>query len=137
VRFHAILYLDVLEHILDDGAELARTASLLGPDGRLIVLSPAHPFLYSPFDKAIGHHRRYTRGSLQALQPPGLRLEVLTYVDSAGFLLSLGNRLVLRSAAPTLRQVRTWDRWFVPISRRLDPLLGYRFGRSVLAIWRR
>lgn len=136
-RFDTILYVDVLEHIADDRSELARAASRLAPDGSLVVLSPAHPWLYSPFDRAIGHHRRYTLPMLRALSPPGARLAVGEYLDAVGLLASLGNRLLLRHAMPTPAQVALWDRAMVPLSRRLDGLLGYRVGKSVLAVWRR
>jgi 2-polyprenyl-3-methyl-5-hydroxy-6-metoxy-1,4-benzoquinol methylase len=62
--FDCILYIDVLEHIENDKSELARAVRLLRPAGRLIVLAPAHQALYSPFDKALGHYRRYDRESL-------------------------------------------------------------------------
>ncbi len=136
-RFDAILYIDVLEHIEADRAELAQAAAHLAPGGRLVVLSPAYPFLYSPFDKAIGHYRRYTRGSLAALTPPGCRLTLLRYLDSVGLLTSLANRLFLRQSLPTQAQILFWDRNLVPLSRRLDPLLGFRAGRSIIAIWER
>lgn len=136
-RFDSILYIDVLEHIRDDRGELARAAGRLAAGGRLVVLSPAHPFLFSPFDAAIGHERRYTRASLRAAAPEGLRLARLAYLDAAGFAASLGNRLVLRSAMPTPAQIAAWDRLLVPISRRLDPWLGFRAGKSVLGVWTR
>ena len=50
LHFDTILYIDVLEHIKDDCAELQRAASLLNDQGRVIVLAPAHNFLFSPFD---------------------------------------------------------------------------------------
>jgi SAM-dependent methyltransferase len=59
-RFDAILYLDVLEHLADDAAELRRAATHLVPGGRLIVLAPAHRWLTSPMDAAVGHYRRYS-----------------------------------------------------------------------------
>ena len=62
--------------------------------GRVVVLSPAHPFLYSPFDRAIGHFRRYTRRMLRDLRPAGLEFVAAWYLDSAGLLASLGNRLI-------------------------------------------
>src|SRR5690606_1834922 len=40
--FDAILYIDVLEHIEHDAAEVAAASRLLRPGGRLIVLAPAH-----------------------------------------------------------------------------------------------
>lgn len=136
-RFDSILYIDVLEHIEDDRAEVARAAHHLTPGGRLVVLSPAYPFLYSPFDQAIGHYRRYTRASLSALTPPGCRLTLLRYLDSVGLFTSLANRLFLRQRLPTQAQILFWDRRLVPFSRLLDPLIGYGFGRSVVAVWQR
>jgi SAM-dependent methyltransferase len=135
-RFDAILYVDVLEHIEDDAAELAAAARALRPAGALIVLAPAHGWLYSPFDRAIGHYRRYTRRSLARVAPPGLRRLVLRYLDSVGLLASAGNRFVLRKSLPSARDVARWDRLMVPLSRRLDPWLGFRVGKSVLGIWR-
>ena len=136
-RFDTLIYCDVLEHIADDAAEVRRAANRLVPGGRLIVLSPAHQWLFTPFDAAIGHHRRYSRASLAALTPPTLTIERLIYMDAIGMVASLGNKMVLRSAHPTLAQVLTWDRVMVPISRVIDTLLGYNVGKSVLAIWRR
>jgi len=134
--FDAILYVDVLEHIADDSAELRRASAHLNPGGALIVLSPAHPWLFTPFDRAIGHYRRYTRQSLQAAVPRHLRREKLIYLDSVGMLASLANRLLLNQRMPTAAQIRTWDSVLVPCSRLLDPLLGGTVGKSVLGVWR-
>ena len=135
--FSTILYLDVLEHIAEDRVEMEKAAGRVADGGCLIVLAPAHQFLFSPFDAAIGHYRRYTAAALRAVTPPRCRLEVCRMLDSAGFFASLANRLLLRSARPTPAQIRFWDRALVPISQRLDPCLGYRFGKSILALWRR
>ncbi len=136
-RFDTVLYIDVLEHIRDDRDELAGAAARLAEGGRLVVLSPAHPFLYAPFDAAIGHERRYTRATLREAAPEGLRRVRLDYLDAVGFGASLGNRLVLRSAMPSAAQIAVWDRLMVPLSRRLDPWLGFRAGKSVLGVWAR
>jgi SAM-dependent methyltransferase len=136
-KFDAILYIDVLEHIEDDRGEVAGAAARLKPGGALIVLAPAHPSLFTPFDAAIGHLRRYTRSSLRAVAPEALRLEQLRYLDAAGLLASVGNRLVLRRSMPKEWQILLWDRMGVPVSRILDPLLGGRVGKSVLAVWRK
>ena len=134
-RFDTVLYLDVLEHITDDRGEMARAAALLDRGGRLIVLAPAHQFLFSPFDAAIGHQRRYTMGSLLATAPSTLVLRRSRMLDSVGFFASLANRLLLKSAQPTTREIAVWDRAMVPLSRLCDPLFGYRFGKSMLAVW--
>ena len=136
-RFDTILYIDVLEHIEDDRAEIARAAELLAPRGALIVLSPAFQQLFSDFDRSVGHFRRYTRASLAEVMPPSLRQVRLRYLDSVGFLASLSNRALLRQALPTRRQIALWDRVMIPASRVLDPLLARGFGRSVLAVYER
>jgi hypothetical protein len=132
-----MLYIDVLEHIEDDGAELQRAASSLKPNGNLIVLSPAYQALYSPFDAAIGHHRRYTLKSLRLLTPPELELRSGHYLDSIGVCTSIANRLLLRQSQPTRSQVLFWDRYIVPCSRMFDRATAFRFGKSVVAVWRR
>ena len=134
-RFDTALYVDVLEHIEEDRGELAGAAARLRTGGRIVVLSPAYPFLFSEFDRAIGHFRRYTKGMLRRLTPPGMRIEAEFYLDGVGMLASLANRAMLRQAQPTLRQVLFWDRVLVPLSRLLDPLTGRRFGRSVVTVW--
>jgi SAM-dependent methyltransferase len=135
--FDTILYLDVLEHISDDEAEVRRAARRLAIGGRLIILSPAFPMLYSKFDAAIGHYRRYTRKSLERLRPADIVAEAAFYLDAPGALLSLANRLLLRSAQPTLNQIAFWDRVMVPLARKLDPIVGRCVGRSVVVVWRK
>jgi SAM-dependent methyltransferase len=137
LRFDTILYIDVLEHIADDRAELQRASGRLLAGGHLVVISPAHQWLFTPFDAAIGHHRRYTRRTLAEAAPPALELVRIDYLDAVGVLLSLGNRVALRRSMPTQGQVLLWDRVAVPVSRRLDWMLAYRAGKSVLAVWRR
>lgn len=136
-RFDCILYIDVLEHIERDADELREAARRLAPGGVIVVMSPAHQWLFTPFDEAIGHCRRYDRASLARLTPDGTRLVRLTYLDAFGLCLSLGNKLLLRSASPTLAQVKLWDTWCIPASRRLDALTGGRLGKSILAVWRK
>jgi SAM-dependent methyltransferase len=135
--FDTILYIDVLEHLEDDAAEMRRASALLAPGGALIVFGPAMPWLYSPFDAAIGHFRRYTRESLSKAAPAELQQLRLHYVDSLGVLLSLGNRLLLRNPYPKREQIELWDRKVVPISRRLDPLVRFAVGKSILGVWRK
>ena len=133
--FDTILYIDVLEHIENDRVELERASDHLAAGGSLVVLSPAFPSLESPFDSALGHVRRYTMKSLAAVFPRQLRRERLIYADSVGALASLANRFVLRRSLPGRAQIKAWDRGMIPLSRLLDPLIGRRFGRSVIAVY--
>jgi len=133
--FDTILYIDVLEHIQDDRGELEHAAARLDQGGSIVVIAPAHRYLYTAFDKAIGHFRRYDRRMITSLNPSGLKLSRFEYLDSVGFLASLGNRLLLNSSSPSASQIKVWDRLMVPLSRCLDPLLQRRFGKSILAVW--
>jgi SAM-dependent methyltransferase len=135
--FDTILYIDVLEHIEADRQEIENAARHLAPSGFLVVVSPAFQFLYTPFDKAIGHYRRYTKKMLSLLTPPGCTVAHSAYLDSVGMLASLGNLLFLKAAQPSLKQIRFWDRVLIPVSRGVDRVVGYQFGRSVFHVWQR
>lgn len=137
LHFDTILYIDVLEHIKDDCAELKRAARLLNAQGCVIVLAPAHNFLFSPFDSKIGHYRRYDRRGLRAACPAELTLERMVYLDSVGMLASLANRLLLSQATPTQGQIQFWDSALVRMSRFVDPFVFHRIGKSILAVMRK
>ena len=137
-RFDTILYIDVLEHIQADREELALAATHLSEGGHLVVLAPAHQGLFSPFDASVGHFRRYDIPTLMALAPHSLEPVASYYLDACGVMVSWLNRVLLRSGMPTPGQIRFWNRVVVPLSRRLvDPLLGYRLGKTVVVAWRR
>ena len=133
--FDSVLYMDVLEHIEGDRAELVQAARRVAPGGYLVVLSPAHQWLFTPFDRSIGHCRRYSRASLQAVGPSGLNLVWLGYLDSVGFFASLANKLLLQQSMPTPKQIAFWDGILVRTSTWVDPILGHRAGKSVLGVW--
>lgn len=135
--FDTILYIDVLEHIEDDRGELEKAAARLAAGGHLIVLSPAFQAVFSPFDAAIGHFRRYDRKGLLALTPPSLKPATSFYLDSLGLMLSVVNRFVARRSNPTPADIKLWDSAIVPLSRFADPLVGRGFGRSIVAVWTR
>lgn len=133
-RFDTVVYIDVLEHIEHDAEQLTAVVQKLSSGGSLIVLSPALPFLYSPFDKSVGHFRRYTQKSLAAITPKPLELRQWFFLDGLGVLASLFARFAKRSA-PTPGQIETWDKTLVPVSRITDALTSRLFGRSIVMVW--
>lgn len=136
-QFDTICYIDVLEHIEDDWAELDRASAHLRLGGRLIVLSPAHQWLFTPFDAAIGHFRRYTRTMVKAISPEGLELESCRYLDSVGLAASAANLWFLKQSMPTRQQLHFWDTFLVPASRVMDRLCRYSIGKTIVAVWRK
>ena len=133
--FDTILYIDVLEHIEDDAAEVTKAFDRLSPGGRLVILAPAHQWLFTPFDTSIGHYRRYDRAMLRCIRPVMAHEHVSAYLDSAGIAASAANRLLLRTASPTRSQIHLWDTWLVPISRGIDRWARYNLGKSLLTVW--
>ncbi|HIK13717.1 MAG TPA: class I SAM-dependent methyltransferase [Leptolyngbyaceae cyanobacterium M33_DOE_097] len=135
--FDSIIYIDVLEHIKDDGWEVQKAKDVLKPGGFLVVLAPAHQWLFTPFDESIGHYRRYTKKTLSRLIPKELHCIKLCYLDCIGLSASLANKLLLRQSTPSLNQILLWDRFMIPISRKIDPLIGFSVGKTVLGIWQK
>lgn len=136
-RFDSVIYIDVLEHIENDKAEVELASNFLSKNGFLIILAPAHQWLYTPFDEAIGHYRRYNKAMLSAVIPTNLECVSLKYLDCVGLLASLGNRLLLKSSMPSEKQILLWDRAMVPLSRKIDPLIHYAIGKTILGIWKK
>lgn len=136
-RFDTILYIDVLEHIENHRGELMKASQHLTATGNLIVLSPAHQSLFTPFDQSIGHYRRYNKASLRKIAPPNTCCLLLRYLDCIGMLASFANRILLKQSMPSLTQILFWDRVLVPISCRMDWIFNYKIGKSILAVWTR
>lgn len=79
--FDLLCALDIIEHIDDDQraiAELARVATI---GATLLLSTPLHPELWTPFDDFVGHRRRYEPKQIQTL----LQLHGFTIECSAVF----------------------------------------------------
>lgn len=78
--FDLIAAFDVVEHLDDDRAVLAGFRRRLVPGGRVLLTVPALMSLWSYFDEAACHRRRYTAATLRGtLAAAGFRVETLTY----------------------------------------------------------
>lgn len=83
-RFDTIVYFSVLEHIEDDQGEIARASQLLRAGGHLLILVPAHQWLYAKIDRLSGHHRRYSVGSLRNLFRERFESVDIKHFDTVG-----------------------------------------------------
>jgi SAM-dependent methyltransferase len=134
-RPDAILYVNVLEHVADDEGELRRAADALAPGGRLLIFVPALTALYSRFDAMLGHHRRYTRASLEATcAAAGLAVVESRYFDLLGVLPWWAKYRLLRSREMSPGSVRLYDRLGVPVTRALERAIRPPVGKNVLLV---
>jgi SAM-dependent methyltransferase len=133
--FDSVLSVNVLEHVGDDLAMLMVIHALLDPGGSLTLLVPCHPSLMSPFDRAIGHYRRYTKDELRGkLEAAGFRIERLRISNPVGAIgWFVNNRLLRRKR---LRAVGVYDR-MVPLLAWVDRWMEPPFGLSLIAIARK
>lgn len=61
-----VTLLDVLEHQEDDRGFLAALVGKMQPGATLLLMVPALPSLWSQWDVALGHFRRYDKSTLRA-----------------------------------------------------------------------
>jgi len=77
--FDVIGMFDVLEHLPDDAGALRDVHALLAPGGSVLITVPAHQYLWSYFDEAGHHCRRYELRQLRdVLVSAGFQVEFLT-----------------------------------------------------------
>lgn len=78
-RFDLVGLFDVLEHVPEDERLLEQIRGLLRPGGVLLITVPARKSLWSYFDEASGHCRRYELDELRSkLDQAGYQVEYLT-----------------------------------------------------------
>jgi SAM-dependent methyltransferase len=66
-RYDLLMMMDVLEHIEDEVSFLQAVQDHLKPGGFLIIGVPMRQHLYSAYDKADGHFRRYSQPYLRSV----------------------------------------------------------------------
>ncbi len=133
--FDSAVLINVLEHIADDDAALRDLSAALKPGGRIILWVPAFAFLYSDFDRKIGHYRRYRKAGLAAkLSRAGYDVTEIRYMNSAGALAWLVVARLLRRAPTGGTAVKIYDSYFVPVLKRVERRWGVPFGQSVFAV---
>ncbi|HEX8499099.1 MAG TPA: class I SAM-dependent methyltransferase [Pyrinomonadaceae bacterium] len=134
-RPDSVIYVNVLEHVEDDEAELRLVSEVLAPGGRAFVFVPALAWLYGSFDRLVGHHRRYTRAGLaEKCGRAGLRVVRSVYFDAAGVLPWWLKYRVLRSEKMEPGAVKFYDDFCVPVARRLEALVPPPVGKNVLLV---
>lgn len=137
--FNSVVYVNVLEHIRDDVAELETARDLLVPGGSLAIFVPALPQLYGSLDYKSGHYRRYLRGGLsEVITAAGFDVIDVRYFDVLGVLPYLVMYRLLDVKSLGNVSADGYDRVIVPASRAIQRLVPHPpAGKNLLAIARK
>ena len=133
----SIAYINVLEHVEDDAAEVAAAHRALKHGGHLLLFVPALMALYSDHDKQIGHFRRYRRKALERIvEGAGFTVVKSRYFDVVGIAPWYLHFVVLKNAM-TSHGVTMYDRLVVPVMRRIESTIAPPIGKNVLLVARK
>ena len=134
-NFDTVICSNVLEHICDHERALKNIKEILKPGGKLVLLVPCNPAIYSGLDEELGHYRRYTRDELnRVLGVAGFTVHNMIAHNIVGALgwLWAGKVRGRRTLRPN--DTKNFDK-LVPILRHIDPYLTKPFGGvSLIAI---
>jgi len=125
LRYDLGLLFDVLEHIEDEDSFLASLLFHLAPGARLIINVPAGQYLFSDYDRAQGHYRRYSVGRLiEVVERNHLRVEAVSYWGLTMVPVLLLRRLLTKGQT----QEDAMNTGFRPPHPAVNSLLGFVSG---------
>jgi len=134
--FDSIVYINVLEHIENDAAELELAQTLLRPGGSVLIVVPAHQWLYARVDRLTGHFRRYSKRTLgSVIFSSGLVVREMKYFDAVGLLPYLVLYKWLGSTSTSGVSAKFYSRVILPISDIAYKLLrGRLLGKNLIVV---
>ena len=136
-RFDTVIAINVLEHVKDDVQLLNRIGQILVPGGHLLLLVPAHQWLYGSYDELDGHFRRYSRQLLKnSVATSGLEIVRMRYFNLLGALGWWFHYRLLNRKMHGSGQFRMMNR-LIPWQRIAERVVSPPFGLSLVAILRK
>jgi 2-polyprenyl-3-methyl-5-hydroxy-6-metoxy-1,4-benzoquinol methylase len=131
----SIIYVNVLEHIQDDEAELRSIQSTLSAGGRVFIFVPALRQLFGSVDERIGHFRRYVKDELvEKCSQSGFRVIKCGYFDFFGIAPWWFKHCLLRSPNLGSGSVKIYDKFIVPAARVIESALPPPVGKNIFLI---
>jgi SAM-dependent methyltransferase len=132
-KFDVIGMFDVLEHVAKDQGALRSIYSSLRPGGTLLLTVPAHQSLWSYFDEAACHCRRYSAAGLrEELEDAGFEVRFLSQFMATLFPIVWAFRKLngIRGSARSTQKLSDEEFRIVPI---VNPVLAFLL--HLEAIW--
>ena len=137
-KFETIIYMDVVEHIENHEEEILKAYSKLEKNGYLIFIVPAFQLLFSDFDRAVGHYRRYEKKFFKEFaKSNNIKCVKNHYFDSLGFFIVLiGKILKLKNNKTVSIGIKFWNLLII-FSRINDTLIFNAFGKSLICVYKK
>ena len=139
-RFDSVVSSNVLEHVSDDlELEVVKASfDLLRPGGYSMHWVPAFQSIFGSLDRTFSHQRRYKRAQLRTLfKRAGFEILSCEHWNMIGFFGWWFAGRVLGATELSPRTVATFDRYAVPLVRRIEPWMWRPFGQSIFIVARR
>lgn len=136
-KYDCLIMINVLEHIKNDSKVIQNALSMIKNNGYLVLLVPAHSFLYSKLDSSIGHFRRYDLNDVNRLFTNyELKIEKLQYINWLGAIGWFIFIKLLNANSMPKGKVKVFD-YLARIMLFVENLVRIPFGLSVLAVVRK
>jgi SAM-dependent methyltransferase len=98
-KYDGIILLDVIEHIDDPLGFIKASSKYLKKNGMIIINVPAYQWLYSSYDRAVGHVHRYTKKELRSLLiQAGFDVKSISYWGASMIPIALLRKWIYRKA---------------------------------------
>jgi SAM-dependent methyltransferase len=134
-RPDSILYINVLEHVADDEAELRTVNQTLVKGGRIFIFVPALRWLYGSFDRQIGHVRRYSSSELtEKCGRAGFKVLESRAFDFLGIAPWWIKYRLFKSRTMEPAAVRFYDEYVVPFARAVEGVVRPPIGKNIILV---
>lgn len=131
-KYDLLFMLDVVEHLPNPTEFVSACLKHLKEGGVFVINVPAHQWLFSNYDKAAGHFRRYNLADLKAILPKGAKVVKAGYWGLAMIPLLLVRRLLMFFFSSTEKILRTGFKPPAPIIGRIM-LAWFRLDRRIIS----
>ena len=138
-EYDFIVCMNVMEHVKDDVNFFKKLLELLKTGGVLFHLVPSHQFLYSKFDEAAGHFKRYDKNMMRSFDTgENVKLIDQYYFNLIGALGYWAVYKILKSGDinDTEGEIGMFDKYIVPFSRNFLPLKT-PIGISLISVYKK
>lgn len=135
IGINTFIYINVLEHIEDDLAELKLMYTILEEGGKILIFVPALQCLFGTHDANVGHYRRYYKKELKnKVEIAGFKIEKIKYFDFLGIIPWWIAFKLLKIKFLKDGQSKIYDKMIVPLERFIEQKMAPVVGKNLLLV---